>query len=167
MTEVEMLVLSIVFFVVTLSFFVFILIVLKNRKRYFETILSEIEYKTKEYFMSIGIEDDRLFPFNKEVVAGITRKFNKIDYDELTNIKLKKGYTFIKQRVIFIVNNELNYPFKIVNKNNKEYMVIDDSIKQIEILVSSYRPSHYMLKYTFTHENNRIAYEVEEVKYDE
>ena len=46
-------------------------------------------------------------------------------------------------------------------------MVIDDSIKQIEILVSSYRPSHYMLKYTFTHENNRIAYEVEEVKYDE
>ena len=80
MTEVEMLVLSIVFFVVTLSFFVFILIVLKNRKRYFETIISEIEYKTKEYFMSIGIEDDRLFPFDKEVVAGITRKFNKTDY---------------------------------------------------------------------------------------
>lgn len=166
MTEVEMLICSIVFFALALSFFICMLVILKNRKKYFDDVLIEIENKTREYFTTILVEDKNLFPYHDEVVAGVSHKFKSEEYDELTKIRLKKGYTFAKQKVIFIINNDLNYHKTIIRKNNKEYLVIDDNIKQLEILISSYRPSHYMLKYTFKHDKEGVKYEVEEVKYD-
>ena len=48
---------------------------------------------------------------------------------------------------MYIINDQINYPFTKEIIDDKEYIKIDNKINTIEMLISFEKPSHFIIKY--------------------
>lgn len=168
MSEMENLIISIVTFVILLALLIFIIIFFKRKRDYVENTLLEIDRKNKLYYLNLKLKDDNLFPYFEKVKTGIRTNFeSKGEFDSRTSIKLKPHYSFFEDRIIYIINNNLHYPKQIVSSDDQKYILIDDDIKTMEILITNERPSHYLLKYTFYRRKDREGFDFEVKEVDE
>jgi len=167
MSDLGRLILSIVLAVFALGLLIFVSILTKKRNGYVQGVLLAIEENNKNYFLNTNLLDGKYFPYHERLKSGLRHKFGcKDEFDEVTNITLKKNYTFFDERVIYIVNNNLHYPLKIVEIENKKYIELDRKIKTIEVLVSNEKPSHFLLKFEFVKTSEGITFSVKEETFD-
>jgi len=164
MNETQRLVLSIVILVISIGVFIFFLIFTRRKSSYRLNVLKAIEQGNKQYYLSLKLKDDIYFPYYPRLKSGFKYDFKSPgEEDVISNIKLNKHYSFLDERVIYIINNELHYPMNKVTIDNQEYILIDKRIKTIEMLISNDLPSHFLIKFEFNHKDGKITYAVEEV----
>lgn len=170
MTEELRLALSIVSFVVSgvslIIVFTYSKKVLKKEKE----LISKLEEETYKYYQDLTLLEDKYFPYFKEHAAGIRKDKTSLgDEDNITSVKVEKKKKFYFDKIFYILNNQMRYPFKTETINEMEYIVIDDDIKTLELLVSFEKPSNFLIKYQIKKiENNKYKLElIKEVNEDD
>jgi hypothetical protein len=168
MSDLGRLILSIVLAILALGLLIFVTVFTKKRNAYVQGVLISLEENNKNYYLNTNLLDGKYFPYHERLKSGLRHKFGvKDERDEITNITLRKNYTFFDERVIYIVNNNLHYPLNIVEIEKKKYIELDSKIKTIEILVSNERPSHFLLKFEFVKTSEGITFSVKEETFDD
>lgn len=148
MTEDQKMILAIIFFACSLIGLLVVFIYQKKVVRKEKEVINSLEEETYKYYQELTLLEDKYFPYFSTHAAGIRRKSKSNgDKDNLTNVSIGKNRIFYFDRILYIVNNQMRYPIKKEIIDNKEYMVIDDKIKTIELLVSFEKPSNFLVKY--------------------
>lgn len=161
MGEKEVLILSVIFLIVSIVVLVTVSILIKRNKNYRNHIISELEKNSYLYYQELKLLDNEYFPFFAEHASGIISSYkSKGEIDCLSNVSLKKHYKFVKDKIIYIVNNNLHYPLEIVIINERKYIKLSRDIKTIELLVSFEKPSHFLAKYAVKYVNNSFKLEL-------
>ena len=148
MTEEKRMVLSIIFF--ALSALALIVVFTYNKKVLSKDkeVIAKLEEETYNFYQNLTLIDDKYFPYYKEHAAGIRRKSKSTgDKDNITSIEIGKNRKFYFDQIFYIVNNQMRYPYKLETIDGKEYLVIDDKIQTIELLVSFEKPSNFLVRY--------------------
>lgn len=163
MSDEVKLILSICFFVLSMTLFIIIYMMMKRRSRYISEMQNTIEEEIKNYYLNLKIEEN-LFPYHEKLISGVRYDLLKKgkDSDSTFEIPLKKHYSFFEAKPIYIVNNNLKYLFEFKEVDNKKYIIIDKKIKTLELLVFFDKPSHIMFKYEFRFINGKFEYKVTE-----
>ena len=148
MTEEQKLIFSILFLLVSVIAFVFVFIYTKKVVNKEKEIVDALEKNTIAFFNDIKLMNDQYFPYYITHASGVRRHHNYLgDKDNITGIEIGKHSKFYFDRILYIINGKLKYPYKIERINDQEYILINESIKTIELLVSFEKPSHYLFKY--------------------
>jgi hypothetical protein len=142
------LIISLVCFIIVIIFFIVFSIILKTINKYIEGKNQAIEKETYKYYATLELKDNLYLPYYESHGSGIkfSLKSNG-DFDEISQVKLDKKYTFFRDNIIYIINNNLHFQKNLIMIDGKQYLVIDDQIKIIEILVSFEKPSHFLVRY--------------------
>lgn len=170
MTEELKIALSILSFVISgislIIVFTFSKTVLKKEKE----LISKLEEETYDYYQKLTLLDDMYFPYFKEHAAGIRKDKKSLgDKDNITSIQVEKNKRFYFDKIFYIINNQMKYPIKTKIIEGKEYIVIDDKIKTIELLVSFEKPSNFLVRYNINKiDNNKYTIQlIKEVNEDD
>ena len=110
------------------------------------------------------------FPYFREHAAGIRKDKKSLgDKDNITSIQVEKNKRFYFDKIFYIINNQMKYPIKTKIIEGKEYIVIDDKIKTIELLVSFEKPSNFLVRYNINKiDNNKYTIQlIKEVNEDD
>lgn len=126
-----------------LSFIYFRKVVKKEQE-----MLNQLEEETYKYYQTLELVEDKYFPYFKSHAAGIrTSKGSIGDKDNITKLEIGKNRVFYFDRILYISNNQMHYPYTIDEIDGQQYIVIDNRIKNIELLVSFEKPSHFLVRY--------------------
>ena len=129
-------------------------------------IVNKLEEETYKYYQNLKLLDDKYFPYFHTHASGLRSKKGSIgDKDNIINIEAFKNRVFFFDRILYIINNQLHGKFEKEIIDGQEYIIIDDKIKTIELLVSFEKPSHFLIKYKV---NNieKDKYEIELIGVD-
>ena len=160
------LLISILLFLLVIGWFITSFLLIRKFKNFRRQVFIDIENKNKEYYLNLVLKENNLFPYYERLKSGYLFSFKtKNDFDEVTTITLKNHYKFVDERVIYIINDELKYKDKeIVEIDNKKYLKLNPKIKHLEMLVSNDLPSHFMLRFEFKYDGDKVSYTVKEVE---
>ena len=170
MTEELRLALSIASFVVSGISLIIVFTYSKKVLRKEKELINKLEEETYKYYQELTLLEDRYFPYFKEHAAGVRKDKNSLgDGDNITSVKVGKKKKFYFDKIFYILNNQMRYSFKTKSINGMEYIVIDDDIKTLELLVSFEKPSNFLIRYQIKKiENNKYKLElIEEVNEDD
>ncbi|MBE6143766.1 MAG: hypothetical protein E7177_07280 [Erysipelotrichaceae bacterium] len=130
-------------------------------------IVNKLEEETYKYYQNLKLLDDKYFPYFHTHASGLRSKKGSIgDKDNITNIEAFKNRVFFFDRILYIINNQLHGKFEKEIIDGQEYIIIDDKIKTIELLVSFEKPSHFLVKYQVI-KVDKNKYKLEIIKEDE
>ena len=166
MTEEQKLILSIIFFIVSAIALIIVLIYTKKVVKGEKEKVDSFEKETLNYYQNLKLLDNKFFPYFNTHASGVRRSRKYIgDKDNITGIEVGKYNRFYFDRILYIINGKLKYPFSLEKVEEKEYIIINDKIETIELLVSFEKPSHFLIKYKV---NNieKDKYEIELIGVD-
>lgn len=148
MTEEQKLILAIVLLFSTVIALLITFIYFRKVVKKEKSTVDSLEKETYKFYQNLELKDGIYFPYFHTHAAGIRPKSkSKGDKDNITDITIGKNRVFYFDRILYIINNKLNCPYKKETIDNKEFIVLDDTIKTIELLVSFEKPSHFLVKY--------------------
>lgn len=148
MTEEQKLILWISFLLVSLISLLIVFFITRKRVKKEKEMVELLEKETYNYYQILELKDNKYFPYFYTHGSGIRRDFkSKGDKDNITGIILNKNNRFFFDRILYIVNGKINLPLEKKVIDEQEYIVINDNIKTIELLVSFEKPSHFLIKY--------------------
>lgn len=161
MTEEQKLIFAIIFFIVSVVALIIVLIYTKKVVKKEKEIVDLLEKESIEFYKNLKLIDNRYFPYFDVHASGI-RRSNKYlgDKDVITGIEVGKHNKFYFDRILYIVNEQLKYPFTKEKIEDKEYISIDNKINTIELLISFEKPSHFLFKYK-VNKIEKDKYEIE------
>lgn len=167
MTEEQKLILALIFLVISIVSFICVFLYTKKVVKVEKQTVESLEKETLDFYKTLKLKDNKYFPYFQTHAAGVRRK-NKYegDRDNITNVTTGKHSKFYFDRILYIINGKLKYPFKKEAIDEKEYIVFDDKIKTIELLVSFEKPSHFLIKYK-VNKIEKDKYEIELIGVDD
>ena len=147
-----------------------LLIVLICFKKYIKRetqMIDSLEEETKKIYTNLELVDEKYFPYFPTHAAGIRRKQGMMnDIDCITSLEAGKNKIFYLDKIIYIINDKMRYQYDIEKIEEKEYIVINDNIRTIQVVLSFERPSYLIFKYEITKiEKNK--YKITLIKEDE
>ena len=161
MTEEQKLILAVIFFIVSVIVLIIVLIYTKKVVKKEKEIVDSLEKESIDFYTNLKLIDNKYFPYFNTHASGIRRSHKYVgDKDNITNIEVGKHNKFYFDRILYIVNDQLKYPFKKEKVENQEYIVIDNKINSIQLLISFEKPSHFLIKYK-VNKIEKDRYEIE------
>ena len=169
MTPEQKLILLISFLLVSLVTSLIVLLVTKKITKKEKELVEILEKETFNYYQNLELKDNLYFPYFYTHGSGIRRDHkSQGDKDNITGVTLGRHNRFFFDRILYIVNGKINMPLEKKVIENQEYIVINDSIKTIELLVSFEKPSHFLIKYKVVKiSKNNYKIELTEVEDDD
>jgi hypothetical protein len=155
MNEVWQWILSIGGFVLSLTFFVVSLVIINNKRRYADERYIELVSKTVEYYQNLQLKDDKFFPYFFDHAASVLPKWGKdgFNIDPITNLTLKKNYVYLKDRLLYIINERIVIHPPLIKIDNLDYIQIDNKIKTVSVLVSFSKKDSMLIDYKIKRTN--------------
>ena len=130
----------------------------KDKKSEYNNLLKLSE----EYFQKLTLKDNLYL--EKIDLHGsnidISLK-SKGDEDPLTKLKIKKGYRFFKEKVIYFINDNIKEKVNIVKIEEKEYFEINDKIKTINILTTFENKNNLLVRYNVKKNSQGYSLEID------
>lgn len=143
--------------------FIYTFMFFKEMNRYIDEVNSHLINGTKEIYTHLKIKDKKYFPYYKTHGYGVMHKFGGVGTRcEVTGFSAKKNYMISPEKIMYIVNNQVNYPFNIVEIEGKKYFEITDEIKTMQVLFSFSAPAHLLFKIEFKKEDDGYSFVLEE-----
>lgn len=146
------------------------LLIIKRIEKYRKNVYLEMIKKYEEFFANLSLIDNKYLPYYETHSANIDFKINsKGDIDELINLKIKKHYSFYKDRLLYFFNDSLSCKPNIIGINNKPYYELNEKIKKLNILATFENGTHILAKYFVIKDENglKLILDESEVKEDE
>ena len=141
-------------FSILIAFFglyVFVYFYFKSINFYRKETLRTIISKSEEIVMNMKVIDGNLLPYYIVHGYDVVHKFGCANTKDLiTGVSAKKNYCVVTEKVLYICNNAMNYPFELVDKFDRKFIKLNDDIKTIEILLSFATPEHLLFKMNIT-----------------
>ncbi len=134
--------------IVVLIFAILFSIIVKKKTAYAKSKTIELDNKSYDYYSNLKLKDDLYFPYFETHASGVRYKFSSQgNKDVLSDVEVKKHFSFYDDNIIYIINNKMKYDLDIVTIDERKYIKLNDKIKTIEILVSFETPSHFLAKF--------------------
>lgn len=125
-----------------------VLIFIKKIEKYKNYMYIELVTNSENYFRELSLLEGKYLEIIETHGANIEFSLkNHHSFDYISNVSLKKNYSFIQDKVLYIFNEKLSIKPLIVEKEGKKYFEITDELKSINILVSFEKQSHILAKY--------------------
>jgi hypothetical protein len=148
MTEEQKIILYVSLLVISLIILIIIFLYTKKVIKKENETINKLEEETYKYFESLSLLKNEYFPYFYSHASGIRWTRGSLgDKDNITNLIIGKNRKFYFDRILYIINDQINYPFTKEIIDEKEYIKIDNKINTIEMLISFEKPSHFIIKY--------------------
>lgn len=160
----------IIFLVALVIVLLITIIIIRKTNEYKNLKYKELVEKTELYYASLSLIEDNLFPYYTFHACDVEINLkSKGEYDELSQVEIKKHYGFFKDRILYVLNDNLKNKPEIIGKNKQKYILIDEKISSIKILVSFAKNDHLIIKYKINKIGDKyeIVLEESEVNVDE
>lgn len=170
MTEEQKLILSCILLLISVIALIIVFVYTKKVVNKEKEIVDSLEKETYEYFRKLQLKDGKYFPCFHTHASGIRGDRKSLgDKDNITGITIGKHKRFYFDRILYIFNEKLHIELDKETIDEQEYIVINNKIKRIELLVSFEKPSHFLVKYNVikTKDGYKIELEEKEVDTDE
>ena len=170
MTEEQKLILSCILLLISVIALIIVFVYTKKAVNKEKEIVDSLEKETYEYFRKLQLKDGKYFPYFHTHASGIRGDRKSLgDKDNITGITIGKHKRFYFDRILYIFNEKLHIELDKETIDEQEYIVINNKIKRIELLVSFEKPSHFLVKYNVikTKDGYKIELDEKEVDTDE
>ena len=139
------------------------LIFVKKIEKYKLQEYKNLVLNSEKYFQELELFEGRYLEMVEYHGANIEFSFkNKYSFDYISNLTLKKNYSFIQDKVIYVFNEKLSVKPSIIEYNGKKYFEITDKIKSVNILVSFEKQSHILANYKVIKNGNKYQLTIDE-----
>ena len=139
-----------------------VLIYINHLEKYKKSEYNNLLKLSEEYFQKLTLKDNLYL--EKIDLHGsnidISLK-SKGDEDPLTKLKIKKGYRFFKEKVIYFFNDNIKEKVNIVKIEEKEYFEINDKIKTINILTTFENKNNLLVRYNVKKNSQGYSLEID------
>lgn len=163
MTEEQKLILSCILLLVSVIALIIVFVYTKKVINKEKEIVDELEKKTYEYYKNLQLKDGKYFPYYHTHAFGIRGDRKSLgDKDNITGITIGKHKRFYFDRILYIFNEKLHIALDKETIDNQEYIIINNKIKKIELLVSFEKPSHFLVKYNVIKDKEGYKLELDE-----
>ena len=139
-----------------------VLIYINHLEKYKKSEYNNLLKLSEEYFQKLTLKDNLYL--EKIDLHGsnidISLK-SKGDEDPLTKLKIKKGYRFFKEKVIYFINDSIKEKVNIVKIEEKEYFEINDKIKTINILTTFENKNNLLVRYNVKKNSQGYSLEID------
>ena len=139
-----------------------VLIYINHLEKYKKSAYAKLVRLSEEYFQKITLKDNLYL--EKIDLHGsnidISLK-SKGDEDPLTKLKVKKGYRFFKEKVIYFFNDNIKEKVNIVKIDEKDYFEINDKIKSINILATFESKNNLLVRYNVKKNSQGYSLEID------
>ena len=156
--------------VVFIIILIITIIIIRKTNEYKNVKYKELVEKTEQYYLNLSLKDGYLFPYHIFHACDVELNFkSKGEKDPLSQVNIKKNYGFFKDRILYVINDNLKNKLEIIEKEDQKFIKISNAIKQIKILVSFARNDHLIITYKVNKINDKfeIVIEESEVNIDE
>lgn len=149
--------------IIILLILILVALILRKIEKYRQEKMKEVLNSTIEYFKNMKVFENQYLECVSLYASNIDFDIkSKGETDSISQVKLKKMYRFFYDRPLYIFNDNLGFKVKKICFENKDYFILDNKIKTLQIYASFLNNEHLVAKYKIKKEDQNYILELDD-----